>query len=35
VFHQDNGFYRPLVSVTFAMDEWFFGTELWTTAVTA
>lgn len=25
LFQQDNGFYRPIVSVTFAIDEWLFG----------
>jgi hypothetical protein len=25
LFLQDNGFYRPIVSVTFAFDEWLFG----------
>jgi hypothetical protein len=25
LFRQDNGFYRPIVSMTFAVDEWLFG----------
>jgi hypothetical protein len=25
LFHSDNGFYRPVVSVTFAINEWMFG----------
>ena len=26
VLHADNGFYRPIVSLTFAADAWIFGT---------
>jgi hypothetical protein len=25
LFHQDNGFYRPAVALTFAVDHWLFG----------
>jgi hypothetical protein len=25
LFREDNGFYRPIVSATFAVDEWLFG----------
>jgi hypothetical protein len=25
LFTSDNGFYRPVVSVTFAINEWMFG----------
>jgi hypothetical protein len=26
LFHQDNGFYRPVVALTFALNAWLFGT---------
>jgi hypothetical protein len=27
LFRSDNGFYRPIVALSFAVDEWLFGTE--------
>ena len=26
IFRKDNGFYRPIVALTFTVDEWLFGT---------